>query len=156
MPEMFNEFGDECTVNGRGGWRCSRVRVRNRVRKSASVTHFRADGIMRSRIPRVAVVFSTVLQTQRDNWQHSSLSIWDAATANVFLVCPSTPQNTDTKPMLVSMVHCLLASSAGPVGQPSCPLPTSPFNLTSQSILRGRDRAQACSCAFTVKSANCC
>lgn len=106
------------------------------VRKSASVSHFRADGIMRSgQEPQTCgSVFSIVVQTQRDNWQHSSLSIWDAPPANVPPVCPSTPQHIHTKPISVNVAQGLLAchqcTTTGMAfhsgishSQPYCPLP---------------------------------
>lgn len=56
--------------------------------KSASVTHFRADRIMRS---NQTCGFSTMPQTQSDNWQHSSCFIWDVLPANGLPACPPFP-----------------------------------------------------------------
>lgn len=136
-------------------------------RKSASMSHFRADGIMRSgQEPQTCgSQFSTMVQTQRDNWQDSSLSIWDAPPANVPPVCPPTPQHIPPQTHLKQHTVCWLAISAGPLawpcilgfpivspGVPLAPMPPPPQPPRTGQVklahfLGGRDRAQVCSCS---------
>lgn len=75
------------------------------------MTHFRQDGIMRSgqELQDLWFVFSTVLQTQRDNWQESVVSVRDALPANV----PSAIQPNPLPPLSQArlnqhMAYCLL------------------------------------------------
>lgn len=110
-------------------------------------------------------VFSTTLQTQRDNWQHSSLSICGVPPANVPPSLPPSPH-----PLLHTHLHlrpksqsthvplfAALLAVRGPLvwptvagisqSHPWCPpCPLGPSSTPPHQLLLGRDRAQVCSC----------
>ncbi len=136
------------------------------------MSHFRADGIMRSGQERQTCgsMFSTVLQTQRDNWQHSS-PIWDALPANVPPVCLPPPHQPPPQTHLSQhMAHCLLAHhqcrtigldlhSGISHSQPWCPpYPHTPLlypppagQVRPSRFFGGRDRTQVRSCALMAR-----
>lgn len=75
------------------------------------VTHFRQDGIIRSgqELQDLWFGFSTVQQTQRDHWQQSVVSVWDAPPASVPAVIQPNPLPPLSQARLNQhMAYCLL------------------------------------------------
>lgn len=122
--------------------------------------------------------FSTALQTQRDNWQQSVVSVWDAPPANVPAAIQPNPL-----PPLSQPTHGLLSAgpssssssslqdhSLGPLWEhfqqssplSTCPSPVQPVPKAGQvkatHMAWVRDRAQVLSGAVMarVKWASCC
>lgn len=129
------------------------------------------DNEARPGAPDLRFWFSTVLQTQRDNWQHSFLSIWDASPANVPPACPPHPHPPPPQTHLSQhMAHCLLAHHqcrtidlALHIGisrsQPRCPPyphtpiphPPSAGQVRPTHFLGVCDRTQVQSCAVMAQ-----
>lgn len=129
------------------------------------------DNEVRPGSPDLWFWFSTMLQTQRDNWQHSFLSIWDALSANVPPACPPRPRPPPPKAHLSQhMVQCLLAHHQCRnrgltihIGishtQPGCPLyPYTPIphppcagQVRPTHFLGVRDSTQVQSCAVMAQ-----